>query len=114
RAGLVGADQDETFDVGRERSTNEMQCSQNVRLHAFAWIALQQRQVLMGSCVEHDLRPYLFEDLTESGLVSDIGHDQLIGIEQPGSVERDLKTMKVRFVVIDHVQGFRPETPDLS
>src|SRR6266568_4767710 len=63
--GLVGRDEDEPSDAVARGATRRAERSHHIVPHAFQYVGLEHRHVLVGGGVEHVVRPARLEDLLE-------------------------------------------------
>ena len=70
--------------------------------------------MLVGCGVKDDLKLEVRAELLNSILVADVSDQQLVAVQQGFAVELHLQPVKVRFVVVQHMERSRSESLDLA
>ncbi len=110
-SGLVGRDVDEPLDTGVDGRPQDILHAEDVRLHALGRMPFEERDMLVGGCVEHDVGPVPPEDGDECIEVADVRQDQFGILEQRPSVEPKLQRMEAVLGVIEHEKASRTVRP---
>ena len=112
--GLVGGDVDEARDPGGGRGLQDRDRAPDVGLEGLGGVRLQQRQVLQRGGMEHHVGLDPLHRLDDAVPVADVGEEEVGGVEQRPSLDRELHRVEVRLVAVDHHEALGVERRDLA
>src|SRR5581483_11206666 len=111
---LVGGDHEEALGTELQSSIGNFACAHNIIQRRFGAVLLHDGHVLVGGCVENDMRAMLLEDRMQLRAIANVTND---GTESyPSCVGREFAVNFENgvFVVVEKNDGFNRQACNLA